>query len=122
LLTKNREIGLDFGNGDGVLSKAFLPSAEVVFVTDDAGVEVGVQQAAKADVVAALLKDIQRNPALTLIVGLLVILLLKEHLEFLARDSEHARIRHRLLVLLELAEKGSPIINEQILITQSICL
>jgi len=93
-----------------------------VFVTDDAGVEVGVQQAAKADVVAALLKDIQRNPALTLIVGLLVILLLKEHLEFLARDSEHARIRHRLLVLLELAEKGSPIINEQILITQSICL
>ena len=93
-----------------------------MFVTDDAGVEVSVQQAAKADVVAALLKDVQRNPALTLIVGLLVILLLKEHLEFLSRDSEHARIRHRLLVLLELAEKGSPIIDEQILITQSIRL
>lgn len=59
MLTKNREVGLDFGDGDGVLSKAFLPSAEVMFVTNDAGVEVGVQQAAKADVVAALLKDVQ---------------------------------------------------------------
>ena len=84
-----------------MLSKDSVSSCNVLLVTDDTCFFVCVQKHAQSMVITTLLEDVQRDSALTLVVGLLNIPFSEEHGQVFLGNPEDALIGDgRLFIIL----------------------
>jgi len=71
-----------------VLSKQSYSSLEILPVTDNTGLSVGVQKSAQSLIVPAVSEDVQRNSAFALVVRLLHVFLFEEMSHIVLPDPE----------------------------------
>ena len=79
-----------------MLAKDQLSSCNVLLVANNARLLVGIEEGAKAVVVAAVPQDIERDSAFALIVRGLDVLLVEEEHQVLFGESEDALVRELL--------------------------
>jgi hypothetical protein len=78
-LTRKQHLkSLNLGESDGVLAEQSLSSVDVSLVSNDTCFLVRVEKSAETMIVSAISQDVERNSALTRIVGLLSIFLLEK--------------------------------------------
>ena len=88
-----------------MLTKNLSPSIEVVCVTNDSTLHIGVQELAQASVVPTFLKDVERNPTLTLVLWLLDVLPFKKDLQLLLSNSEDVLLGYSRSLLISTQER-----------------
>ena len=101
---EQREERLDGGQSNGVVAEDLLSSLQVIFVSDDSCFHISVEVGAKALVVSAVLENVQRSSALSLVVWDLDVFLQEEQLQVFLSDLEDALVGDVVLrvVLLQL--------------------
>jgi len=89
---------LYFGKSNRVLAEEAVSALNVLLVANDTSVLVRVQQHAEACVVATVPQDVQTDPTLSCVLGLLDILSLEEKLQIFRGKLEDALAGHRWLL------------------------
>jgi hypothetical protein len=84
---------LDRRELNGMLTKELDSSGKVFTISNDTSLRIGIKKSAQAMIVATVSQDVERNSALSLIVGLLHILLLEEVSHILISHSKDVLIR-----------------------------
>lgn len=76
-----------------MLAEKILSSFEILLISDDSCILIGVKKHAESMVVPAIFQNIERNTAFSLVVWLFDILLFKEKSQIIFPHSEDALVR-----------------------------